>query len=363
MKSIVLSFSILITLLSNGSLFGQKVITHDDFALAGDSIGISTSNDFSIDYDTTGEGITWDFSTLTENGQLFEIAYDISSGGIIIQFQFGGSAPPKYHASYYQPDDGLPFDQIGNFLPVNIESINKLVKVDSDQVNIVGYSFKIDGQQVGFRSDTIETYYELPLHYGDSSSSRGYTNFDFNPIYDAQLIQYRQHESVVDGYGQLITPYGTYDDVLRVHHSITEKDSLHIVIAGFDQWIPINRIINEYEWWDNGKKRPVLKIETQGSANNEVPSRITFLNNQVAGLDENQIETAIYPNPTSHQVTIKSDENLKNIKIWSMDGKSVFQTSCSGKELTINVENLAPGMYTLQLNSQTSQSFKALVIK
>lgn len=257
----------------------------------------------------------------------------------------------------------MHFDQFGSLLPVNIEAINKLIKVTDDQVNTVGYSFKVNGQQVGFRSDTIETYYELPLQYGDSSSSRGYTNFDFNPIYDAQFIQHRNHISVVDGYGQLITPYDTYDNVIRVHHTIKENDSLRLTIAGFSQWIPINRTINEYEWWDNEKKRPVLKIETEGVANNEVPTRITFINNQVAGLDVNTMETAIYPNPSSNLINIESEENLKSIEIWSLDGKSVFQTNCSGKDITINVANIAAGMYTVQLISEKGESFKPIVIK
>lgn len=362
MKSTILLFSILMVPILSCPLLGQKTITQVDFAQAGTSVGISTSND-PVDYNTTGADIVWDFSDLGENSQLFETFHTISSGGVIIQLQFGMFAPTIYQASYYQPYDGLPFDQFGSLLPVNIEAINKLTKVTNDQVNTVGYSFKVNGQQVGFRSDTIETYYELPLQYGDSSSSRGYTNFDFNPIYDAQFIQHRNHLSVVDGYGQLITPFDTYDNVIRVHHTIKEKDSLRLTIAGFSQWIPINRTINEYEWWDNGKKRPVLKIETEGIANNEVPTRITFINNQVAGLDVNTIETAIYPNPSSNLINIESEENLKSIEIWSLDGKSVFQTNCSGKDITINVTNIAAGMYTLQLISEKGESFKPIVIK
>lgn len=363
MKTTLLTSIISMILVFNCPLMGQKVITHEDFGLDGDSIGISSSTDFSIDFDTTGAGVNWDFSDLEDNEQLFEIYYDIASGGPIINFQFGGFAPPKYQASFYQPYDGLPLDQIGGFLPVNIESINRMVKVSNDKVNMVGYSFKVDGNQVGFQSDTIETLYELPFQYGDSSSSRGYTNMDFNPFYDAQFIQYRQTESVVDGYGKLITPYDTYDSVVRVHHTINEQDSLHIMVGGFSQWIPYNRTINEYEWWASEKKRPVLKIETDGVGVDETPTRVTYLNNQIASLNENKIETAIYPNPTSDLITIKSNENLKTIKIWSLDGKNVFKTKCSGKDITINVVALHSGMYTLQLISEKGQSFKSIVIK
>src|SRR5690554_7956112 len=91
---------------------------------------------------------------------------------------------------------------------------------------------------------------------------------DFNPVFDAQFIQYRQRESNVDGEGQLITPFGTYYTI-RIHHLITELDSVRVNLGWFDQWFPINRTISEYEWWDNNLKRPVLKIETVGAMGSE----------------------------------------------------------------------------------------------
>jgi hypothetical protein len=344
------------------SAIGQTIITSSDFINAGDSVGISTSTDFSIDYTSTGTNSTWDFSNLTENNQLFEIAYDISSAGPIIGFQFGSFAPPIYQASFYKPFDGLPLDQIGGLLPVNIESINRLTKVENNKVSYVGYSLKANGQQVGFRSDTIETAYVLPLSFGDSYSSRGYTNMDFNPVFDAQFIQYRQRESTVDGEGQLITPYGTYD-VVRVHHSISELDSIRVAIGGFNQWIPINRTINEYEWWDNGLKRPVLKIETEGAFGNETPTRITFLNNQIAELNQNTIEVAVFPNPTNEYITLQSIENIEKVNVISMDGKQVFSKEVASKQITIDLAHLSSGLYTIQTITKNGQSFNPIVIK
>jgi len=352
----------IITLLSSLSLFGQTIITSSDFIAAGDSVGISTTTDMTIDFTSTGANSTWDFSSLSDNNQLFEIAYDIASAGTLIAFQFGGFAPPKYQASFYQPFDGLPFDQLGNALPVNIESINRLTKIENDKVTYLGYSLEINGQQAGFRSDTIETAYVLPLNFGDSYSSRGYTNMDFNPVYDAQFIQYRQRESTVDGEGQLITPYGTYD-VIRIHHNITELDSVRIAIGSFNQWIPINRTVNEYEWWDTGLKRPVLKIETEGAFGNETPTRITYLNDQIAELNENTIKIALFPNPTSDYLTLQSIEKIETINIFSLEGKKVFSKEVASNEIKLDLVHLAPGMYKLQTISKNGRSFNSIVIK
>ncbi|HLW30297.1 MAG TPA: T9SS type A sorting domain-containing protein [Brumimicrobium sp.] len=349
-------------LLSSISLFGQTIITSTDFIEAGDSVGVSTTNDFSIDYAATASDTVWDFSNLEDNTQLFEIAYDISTAGTVIGFQFGQYAPPKFQASFYQPFDGLPLDQLGGILPINIESINRLSKVEEDKVSYVGYSMKVNGQGVGFRSDTIEVAYLLPLSYGDIDTSRGYTNMDLNPIFDAQIIQYRQRISKVDGEGQLTTPYGTYN-VLRVHHSIKETDSIRVALGPINQWIPINRTINEYEWWDKGLKRPVLKVETEGVFGNDNPTRITYLNNQIANIKKNTIEVAIYPNPTSGFVTLKSIEQIETINVYSIDGKTIQTKSPNSKEINLDLTHLPSGIYTLHTVTKNGQSFNPIVIK
>lgn len=350
------------TLLLSFSIISQTTLTSNDFLQAGDSIGVSTSTDFSIDFLSSGSNQTWDFSALTEDEQLFEIAYSISTAGPIIGFQFGGFAPAKYKASFYQPFDGLPIDQLGGFLPVDIEAVNRMTKVENDKVTYLGYSIKVNGQQVGFRSDTIEVAYELPLNFGDSYSSRGYTNMNLNPIYDAQIIQYRQRESTVDGEGQLITPFGTYD-VIRIHHTIQELDSIRIAFGQFNQWIPINRTVNEYEWWDTGLKRPVLKVETEGALGNETPTRITFLNDEVADLNKSTIEVAIFPNPTRDFITIHSLENIETVHVYSLDGKQVLSKNSDSKQLTVDLSHLTAGMYTLRAVTKNGDSFNPIVIK
>jgi len=350
---------LIITILWNFSIIGQTAITKSDFLVVGDSIGVSSSTDFTIDYTTTGANSTWDFSDLTENNQLFEIAHDVSTAGFIIGLQFGVGAPNQYKASFYQSFDGLPLAQLGGLLPVNIESINRMVKTENDKVTYPGYSLKVSGQQVGFRSDTIETAYILPLNYGDTYASRGYTNIGFSPIYNAQIIQYRQRESTVDGEGQLLTPFGTYE-VIRIHHQIEEQDSIRI---DTNPWIKINRTFNEYEWWAKELKRPVLKIETEVTFGNEMPTRITYLNGKSADLNKNTFKVALFPNPTSDQLTIAYNENIKAIHIYSLDGKKVFSQATNSKEITIDISYLEPGMYSLHAMSENGQSFNPIVIK
>ncbi len=350
-----------LTLLSF-SLNSQITIDKNDFFQSEDSVGISTSLDLTIDYSTSGPNTTWNFSNLTESDNLFETARSMSSAGLVINIQFGPFAPSEYRSSYFQKFDGLPIDQLTSFLPIQINSVNRMVKINNDALTFPGYSLEAAGQLVGFKSDTIEKAFEFPLNYGDSYSSIGHTDINFAPIYDARIIMNRHRESNVDGYGQLITPHGTYE-VLRVHHKITELDSMYIVLGPINQWIPINRVNSEYEWWAKNKKRPVLKIETETLFGNETPTRITYINNQVASVNENTLETNIYPNPTSGILNIEAVTPIESVKVFSTDGRQVFEQASSGTMTTLDLSHLTPGMYTVQSISSKGQSFNPIIIK
>jgi hypothetical protein len=358
MKNYIISA---VALLSFG-LNGQITINENDFFQSEDSVGISTSADLTIDFAATGPNSIWDFSNLTESGQLFETARSISSAGIIINIQFGPFAASEYRASYFQQFDGLPIEELTGFLPIQINSVNRMIKTNSSELTIPGYSLEVQGQIIGFKSDTIEKAYEFPLNYGDSYSSNGYTDINFSPIYEARIIMNRQRESDADGYGQLTTPHGTYD-VLRIKHVVSELDSIYIEIGPIAQWFPIDRTTSEYEWWAKNKKRPVLKVETETLFGNEVPTRITYINNQTSSLNTNTFETKIYPNPTNGILNIESKEGIENIKVFSTDGRRVYEKGTAGTTTTLNLSHLSPGMYTIQAFSSNGQSFNPIVIK
>lgn len=370
MKIITIPFVLLLTF----SVLSQKTITKNDFYSGGDSMAVSSINildGLSVDYSTTGPNQNWDFSALPANNQSYENAYDIASGGIIINLQFGALAPAKYKANYYQRYDGLPIAEMTNYLPISIEAVNRLVKVEDDKVTYLGYSLEVEGQQIGFRSDTIETAYKLPLNYGDSYTSRGYTKMDFNPFYNGAFIQHRLRSSTVDGFGKLITPFGSYTDIIRIHHNIEEKDSILITITVLgqevQQWIPINRTLNRYEWWDNGGKRPILRIETESVFGVETVRKITFLNEptkpSTSGLSNNNLAVSVFPNPTQDFINIQSSEKIEEISILNTAGKCVYKQKTGDNTAKIEVKNLLPGFYIVQVRNKNGQSTTPIIVK
>ena len=178
MKKIYLTFIFLPSL-----LFGQITVTVADMSDGGDTAWVSTALDPSIDYSSTGANYSWDFSGLTPNSQELKQYHTISEASFLAQSVFGFFAQSAYQATNFVSSTAIPLDQISNFLPITISDIFAFSKNTTSAVTSVGFSMTIEGIEVPFKSDTIETRYALPLNYGDSYSSYGYSNIDMNPIY------------------------------------------------------------------------------------------------------------------------------------------------------------------------------------
>lgn len=363
MKKIALLTTVL---LAHFITFTQPIIDSTDFMVANDTARVSITNDQSIDFSTTGANSVWDFSYLTANSQRLEKAYDLSSAGFLVGIQFGSNAPIEYQSSYSRPFDGLPFDQLGQFLPINIENISRVSKIDSDSLTYTGYIITVDGNAVAFRSDTIETGYKFPMNFQDNWNSRGYSNIDFNPFFNGIFIQYRQTESVVDGHGTLQTPYGVFN-TLRVHHTTQEQDSLFVDISGFSQWIPINRTTHAYEWWTVDELRPVMRIQTEEINGNETVSEISYRDEYLgldAGLNNENINLSMYPNPAKTELSIQAESNIQLINIYNTNGKIVKTNGgLNTTSTTISINELPSGIYMIYTSTSQGVNISKLIVE
>ncbi|MBK7763684.1 MAG: T9SS type A sorting domain-containing protein [Bacteroidetes bacterium] len=100
------------------------------------------------------------------------------------------------------------------------------------------------------------------------------------------------------------------------------------------------------------------------AANNQ--TAITNAINQAltpAGVDDKSLETfAVYPNPTSNLLTIKSSYEIDQVIIKDIEGKTVSTlTNTSIKEVLVG--NLATGNYTIQLFSKSKLVSKGTFTK
>lgn len=331
------------------AVFSQITVTDVDFASAGDTVRMSKATDNSIDISTTGANQVWDYSYLTFDSQLRREYSSATGLPFLINIVFGPMASNNYKASYYLPSTELPIDQLGNFLPVTISDLVQYTKKTGDSITSIGYSLSINGNGIPIKSDTIETRYKFPINYGDINYSRGYSKLDMNPIYDAVWLQYRQRMTEVDGWGSITTPFGTFD-ALRIKHTINEKDSLRINVAGNPFWIPLNLPQSSiYEWIANGEKDAVLRIVTSQIGGNETVTSIEYRdNNLTANTEELEIAFDVYPNPTSQSISVSNYTENSLYYIVDVKGNIVAEGKLNG---IINVASLSIGKYELVVKS------------
>jgi photosystem II stability/assembly factor-like uncharacterized protein len=79
---------------------------------------------------------------------------------------------------------------------------------------------------------------------------------------------------------------------------------------------------------------------------------VSKYNGAISDVNEKDINTEItvYPNPTSHSITIKGETNMnQNFKIYDQMGREVFKGKLTGKDTEVNFSALSKGIYTLKI--------------
>jgi len=340
-------------LLKGSGCFSQITISESDFSIPGDTVRISVSGQTINDPVLTGSGITWDYSALTATSQFLREFTSI--GFSPVQFTFGVLAPQDYQASYFIPENTLPVDQLNGFLPVSLSDPRSYQKSTIDSITKVGFSIKVSGIDVAFKSDTIETKYKFPMVFQQTFDTRGYTFIDLSPAADFKIKQQRSITSTVDGFGQLILPFGTFD-VLRLKREISEIDSIYQTFFGTGTWIgtPPTQTI-EYEWIGQNNKEVLLKIVVANANGSSQIRTIEYQDNYLgldAGLIENELNATIFPNPTNEGIQVNSASILTKITL--LDSKGSILAQMVGLDATtavIGMNNYSPGMYVVVIES------------
>lgn len=342
---------LLIAILPFANINAQITLNQTDFATGGDTIRMSTSTDFSLDFSSTGTNYVWDYSSLIPSAQKLNTYRPSSQLSLLSSFIFGTFAPTRYKASYFIENADIPIDQIGTLLGVPITDMFAFTRLTADSLTSIGYSMVVSGTEIPFKSDTIEKRYDYPINFNNTTYSRGYTNIDLNPTVDAIFRQYRQHSSLVDGWGSITTPYGTYN-ALRIKHEIAELDSIYV--GAFSIWLPISvppAVI--YEWWTTGQKEPILRITTSSLGGNETVNEVEYRDiyrDLNAGLNELTNEFQIYPNPVTNKLTLKTENKIEKVSIIDITGKIIKEISnFTSNSIEINTSELNQGIYYLSI--------------
>ena len=273
---------------------------------------------------SSGANVTWDFSDQT---------IDEFTGNYTVKL------PSEVEGSDMFPDASMVWT-------VDLEGMVLASFMSFENNTFSDYGTKSDfgGTPMGIKYTDPIDHFTYPLAY-ENSGSDDYSGSTFGATGDNSITGTESY--IVDGYGTIITPFGTYENVLRITATGTET----ISVLGSE--IVTERI--QTSWYSSDYPIPVMVILTDESFMAGVPtestetmSALVSYNSTSTGLTDrdNQNSFDIYPNPTADQITVKADglNASSTLNIYSASGKLTKEVSLNGNEL-IDVSALSPGIY------------------
>ncbi len=365
MKKYILFFASLLT----GYLNAQITINSSDMPNAGDSVLISvTINIDTNDVTLTGANYTWDYSTLAPDFQRYE-KFDspltFPTPFNLIFNIFNTSYGNENNILTSLPIPGVTLDMAYDFL-----------KESSSKFRQIGAGYTINGIPLPFLYSSDDVIYRFPMDYLNTDSC----DYQFGlPIPTIGYYGQTGHRvNVVDGWGTVTTPYGTFN-ALRVKSTISAVDTVELDIIGIGTNIP-RPLRYEYKWLATGMQIPVLKVDASDVFGTMAITNVEYIDTVIAGVPQlgiaenghTNFNSSVYPNPfvdnMSVQYNLSTKTHLK-MSLTDIFGKTIAivldETQTAGthhQEVTVSDLDLASGVYFFIIQSDSSREVHKIVV-
>ena len=303
------NFTISAILLAPTLLFGQVTLQSTEVnAEIGEAFHYESTGWF--DPGSSGPNETWDLSNITSNSSSV-LSYN--------------NANPNFPSS-------------------NIEQ-SELTggKHFIEQSNSGRYIHGSEGSGVTITYSNPLTIVEYPLSYGSSGNDTHYATFVSGGY---NFVRSGSTTYNIDGWGTVITPNGTYTDVLRVRSTQTYTDNYALGTVDYD--------VETYEWYKSGIHFPVASLTSIWAFG--LTEYGTYYTGSV-GLEENNLlEILVYPNPMTNSVNVQMDvvDTKNTILVKDILGKVVLTENINSVETTIDTSNLERGLYSIIVVDENS---------
>ncbi len=337
----------------------QVTINQTDFPAAGDTVRFSVSYDMQQvgDPDLTGTNYTWNYASIIPDTQIFVTYIDPATLPNAYETVFNNVANPELQASW-----ALPYDLPVPPLP-GITLDNELIfaKIDANGLYRPGLGARINAIETAVPFDSIQTMYEFPLNYGDTIRSN--TSFTLNLPGIGIIREYRYRTSAVQGWGTIITPYGSFS-AIKVKSIINVMDTIN---DGTNIYaIPRTEI--EFVWLCPNNGDEIMQIYSSTSTTilyRDIP--------RTQGIENNDAiqNLSIFPNPCTDNFTMHLTKNIQldkaELNIIDISGRLVKTEAIlfenNEYQKTIDISDLQSGIYFVQILSGKEKITKKLIIQ
>jgi len=335
----------LVLLLVFRNIFAQITITQNDLPTVNDTIYYKIGIINNFDPNFTGENVIWDFSQISFNNQRADTIISVTSTPVVYNVIFNFTIANLAFINQTPPSLGVG---------ITVSDYYDFFKKTSSYYRKAGFGATINGVQTPVKYDYPELYYKLPLTYGTTDSSVSSYGLSIpNYGHYGQTIE-RKH--IADGWGTLITPFGTYD-AIRVKETVNTIDTIFSESMNFGY--TINRPVSyEYYWLANGMKGHVVKITKNGPFNIiEVRYEPQLAVNSLIDAD-----IQVFPNPAANHLFVNQlPEGIKNIVLTNILGQVFLKKQSTEKNIMLNIGMLPNGIYFIEIET-TKDCFKKTIV-
>lgn len=273
---------------------------------------------------TTGSGVTWNASGLVQQG-----------GTPTIHFQnvIASTAP---HGSVFPGATTCEYDPA--LLAIITE--NYFV-ISADSMVQVGEWSPNDAHEIFMDPDKR---FIFPFSYGNSFND-AYSKTNYSDSTTVSSVQSGTRNVQFNGFGTLILPQGTFDNVALISELRTNS---------------LGPNSTYFTWYDldDGKRLMYYSTNVSSVAAYTIDMPTTGIE------DEEENHLLLYPNPATNQVTIQipSNEEATALKLITMAGKEIYNINAMGSKITIDLTSFTPGIYIVKLSTQNREYVKRLII-
>lgn len=337
-------------LLISAVVFAQNPPTYQqsDYANANSAnIYYTVSPSLIVDYASTGENFTWDFSAIAGVSQR---EVDFGNVDFLTNFIFfGNNADLTYN---------VPFEIGGLNLLDFVPALNEIKGVYdiNGGLNQIGVQVDTDVLPIPLSVSNAdpELFVNFPIVYNDTYTDTSSITIGIPNQLSIVINSSKSFE--VDGWGTVTTPYATYNNAIRVKTDIDYN--FEITLSGQDP-IQVPVTLRNYSWYDSSEHTQVLSV-------NQTPIEGTsqWANTAVEYLDQQRdfqsIALFFYaPVPGEVNETVTFTNTSINAVNYSWD----FDDPSSGANNTSTAENpthvfQSAGVYNVTLTASNS-SFSA----
>lgn len=295
-----------------------------------------------------GTGLTWDFSTLANHDE------------DTLKFQNVGWTP--YGANHS-----------GSNLAAQQGSEDFYIYLTNDATGLYMDGFSGDlmgtGSAMHVPADPSEIIAQFPLNYGNSYSGYSAQEFTMDGSAmgaDSLRVKFDMNKEVdVDSWGSVTTPMGTFD-ALRLNEYKMETDSVWAQMFGI--WTLVSNSADtstSFVWWTNDASAgfPLVELDYDSTAGT-VRSASYLKSTPSIGIEEQTLESEVYPNPARGMVNISFKENVAGtFYLYSSEGKLVHEQTVNSNQLRFNAAEMSPGVYVYLVKGGNGISQGRLVIR